>query len=160
MSAAQKGRATGSASTTQKPTNNGYLLGTNAVSELTKPRPNNGLLQFLATVPEYRLFLSVLTIGELVCGIHRLPESNRKRDLWTWLTIDLVARFRERMLSVDFDCAHVWGQWEAESRKSGDVLPAIDTLLAATAFSSGLAIVTRNTKHFNKLNVRVEDPWT
>jgi predicted nucleic acid-binding protein len=160
VSAAQKGRATGSASTTQKPTNNGYLLGTNAVSELTKPRPNNGLLQFLATVPEYRLFLSVLTIGELVCGIHRLPESNRKRDLWTWLTIDLVARFRERMLSVDFDCAHVWGQWEAESRKSGDVLPAIDTLLAATAFSSGLAIVTRNTKHFNKLNVRVEDPWT
>lgn len=60
----QKSRAPGSAYTTQKPTNNGYLLDTDTVSELTKPRPNNGLLQFLATVPEYRLFLSFLTIGE------------------------------------------------------------------------------------------------
>jgi predicted nucleic acid-binding protein len=160
VSAAQKSRTPASAYTKQKPTNNGYLLDTNTVSELTKPRPNNGLLQFLATVPDYRLFLSVLTIGEIVSGIHRLPESKRKRDLWTWLTTDLVARFRERILSVDFDCAHLWGQWEAESRKSGEVLPAIDTLLAATAVSNGLAIVTRNTKHFNKLNVLVEDPWT
>jgi predicted nucleic acid-binding protein len=160
VSAARKSRAPASTYTPQKPTYNGYLLDTKTISELTKPRPNKGLLQFLASVPEYRLFLSVLTIGEIVSGIHRLPESNKKRDLWTWLTTDLVARFNERMLSVDFKCAHLWGQWEAESRKKGEVLPAIDTLLAATAFSNGLAIVTRNSKHFKKLNVRVENPWT
>ena len=160
MTAGQKIRGPGSSFPTQKPTNNGYLLDTNVVSELTKPRPNAGLLKFLATLPEYRLFLSVLTIGELVSGIHRLAESNKKRDLWTWLSTDLVVRFNERILSVDFDSAHLWGQWEAESRKNGDVLAAIDALLAATAFSNGLAIVTRNTKHFSKMHVRVENPWT
>jgi len=160
MSAGEKRRVPGSSFSVQKPTNNGYLLDTNTVSELTKPRPNTGLLKFLATLPEYRLFLSVLTIGELVSGIHRLAESNKKRDLWAWLTTDLVARFNERILPVDFDSAHLWGQWEAESKKNGEVLPAIDALLAATAFSNGLAIVTRNTKHFSNLHIRVENPWT
>lgn len=155
-----KTRTPGTSYTVAKPTSNGYLLDTNAISELTKPRPNKGFLQWLGTVPEYRLYLCVLTIGELVSGIVRLPESNKKRDLWTWLTSDLVARFSERIVPVDFDAAHLWGQLEGEARAKGTVLPAIDTLLAATAFSHGLAIVTRNTRDFTNLPVRVESPWT
>jgi predicted nucleic acid-binding protein len=140
--------------------NNGYLLDTNAISELTKPRPNNGFLQWLGTVPEYRLYLSVLTIGELVSGVDRLPDSNKKRDLWIWLSGDLVARFGERIVPVDFDAAHLWGRLEGEARAKGTVLPAVDTLLAATALRHGLAIVTRNARDFTNLPIRVENPWT
>lgn len=142
------------------PTDIGYLLDTNAISELTKPRPNTGFLQWLETAPEYRLYLSVLTIGELVSGIDRLPESTKKRELSTWLSGDLVARFGERILPVDFDAANVWGRLEGEARGKGTVLPVIDGLLAATAFVHGLAIVTRNTRDFASLPVRVEHPWT
>ncbi len=141
-------------------TSNGYLLDTNTISELTKPRPNQGVLQWLATVPEYRLYLSVLTIGELVSGVDRLPESKKKRDLWTWLSGDLVVRFRERIVPVDFDAAHRWGRLEAAARASGAVLPVIDALLAATALNHGLVIVTRNTRDFTNLPIRVENPWT
>ena len=146
--------------TTNLPTSNGYLLDTNAISELTKPRPNKGFLQWLQTVSEYRLYLSVLTIGELVSGIERLPTSKKKRDLWTWLTNDLVARFGERIIPVDFDAAHLWGRFEAQARKGGVALPVIDALLAATAMRHGLAIVTRNTRDFANLIVRLESPWT
>jgi predicted nucleic acid-binding protein len=139
---------------------NGYLLDTNAISELTKPRPNTGLLQWLGSVPEYRLYLSVLTIGELVSRIDRLPESKKKRDLWTWLTGDLVARFGDRIVPIDFDTAHFWGRLEGEARANGTLLPVIDALLAATACRHGLAIVTRNTRDFISLPVRVENPWT
>lgn len=140
-------------------TSNGYLLDTNAISELTKPRPNKGVLQWFGTVPEYRLYLSVLTIGELVSDVERLPDSDKKRDLWTWLTSDLVARFGERVVPVDFDAAHLWGRLEGEARANGTVLPLIDALLAATALSHGLALVTRNMRDFTNLPVRVENPW-
>lgn len=146
--------------TTDVPTSDGYLLDTNAISELTKPRPNKGFLRWLATVPEYRLYLSVLTIGEIVSGIERLPESNKKRDLWSWLTTDLLARFGERIVPVDFDVAHLWGRFEAHARTQGKVLPVIDALLAATAMRHRLAIVTHNTRDFANLFVRVENPWT
>jgi predicted nucleic acid-binding protein len=138
----------------------GYLLDTNAISELAKPRPNRGLLQWLRAVPEYRLYLSVLTIGELLFGIDRLPESKKKSDLWKWLSSDLVARFGERIVTVDFDAAHRWGRLEGEARAKGTALAVIDALMAATALRHGLVIVTRNTKDFTSLPVRVENPWT
>ena len=78
-----------------------FLLDTNVVSEWTKPRPNAGVLAWLADVDEDRVFLSVVTIAELRHGIERLPAGRRRSRLDEWLNAELMLRFEGRILPVD-----------------------------------------------------------
>ena len=132
------------------------LLDTCVVSELARPRRDPGVAAWVAATDEADLFLSVLTLGELRKGIERLPDSTRKDALRTWLENDLPARFRGRVLSVDAAVADAWGRLQARAPQT---LPAIDSLIAATARAHGLAVVTRNTADFSRCGVEVVDPW-
>ncbi len=112
-----------------------FLLDTNVVSEIARPRADARVVQFIAQWGR-RSFLSVLTVGELHKGAARRrrvdPEGTEKLDLW----IDgLVRQFDSRVVPVDHDAAIVWGRLQAE--RSG---PVIETLLAATAISRGLVL--------------------
>lgn len=133
-----------------------YLLDTNVISELVRPQPDAGVVRWFDGVPEVALHLSVLSLGEIRKGVERLAPGDRRERLRLWLEQDLPAWFEDRLLPVSADVADRWGRLLAEA---GRPLPAVDSLLAATALSHGLRLVTRNTGDFRVPGLEVIDPW-
>jgi toxin FitB len=133
-----------------------YLLDTNVISELKRPQPNPQVLNWFETVNHEFLYLSVLTLGEIYKGIEKLPESQRKNKLRYWLDKELPNWFGKRLLPIHIEIALVWGSLQAQMNRP---LPAIDSLLAATALHHDLCLVTRNTKDFIYPNLIVINPW-
>jgi predicted nucleic acid-binding protein len=137
----------------------GFLLDTNVISELVKPRPEANVTAWLECTDESLLYLSVLTIGEIRRGIAVLPQSRQRAVLEAWVEKDLRARFEDRILAIDHEVADRWGLLTAAARKSGIVLPVIDGLLAATALEHNLTLVTRDTGQIPSMGVAVFNPW-
>lgn len=136
-----------------------YLLDTCVISELVSARPAPAVLEWMDSVETMRLFLSVLTIGEIKRGIVRLPESKRRSVLENWLEQDLLLRFHGRILLLDVPIIVTWGQLVGELEGKGRPLPAIDSLIAATALHYQLQLVTRNEKDFANTGVSILNPW-
>ena len=133
----------------------GYLLDTNLISETRKVRADPGVLAFLSAADSAGLFLSVLTLGELRKGVEakRRSDSVAATRLGAWVD-DIETIFADRVLPVDGAAARLWG--ELSARRS---LPVIDTLIAATAITRGLTLVTRNTRDIAATGVQLVDPW-
>ncbi len=136
-----------------------FLLDTNVVSELVKPRPDPGLVEWLAERDEDQVFLSVVTLAELRYGIARLPVGRRRRSLQEWLRGELLQRFDGRILPVDNDIALTWGDVTAECAAVGRPIEAMDALIAATARVRALELVTRNTRDFEAAQISIHNPW-
>lgn len=136
-----------------------YLLDTCLISELVKKVPHPAVAIWLDEQDEQSLFLSVLTVGELQKGISKLPDSARKDELQSWVEHDLALRFTGRIIDVDMEAMLIWGQLQGESERRGEILPVMDSLIAATAKAHGLVVVTRNVKDIERCLVRVCNPW-
>ena len=137
-----------------------FLLDTNVVSEWMKPRPNPGVVAWLADVDEDRVFLSVITLTELRYGIERMPPGHRRKRLDEWLDEELPLRFEGRILAIDPAVADACGKVVARSETLGRRLEAMDAFLAATAEVHRLTLVTRNTSDFQPMVKGVLNPWT
>lgn len=137
----------------------GFLLDTNIISELVKPKPEANVTEWVENTDESLLYFSVLTLGEIRRGIAALPQSRRRATLEAWLDKDLRARFEDRILVIDQEVADRWGLLTAAARNSGIVLPVIDGLLAATALEHNLTLVTRDTGQIPSIGVAVFNPW-
>lgn len=133
-----------------------YLVDTNVLSELRRKIPSPGVIQWFADRPASTLYLSVLTLGEIRKGIEAVTEAARRQALIDWLETELYAFFTGRILPVDVAVADRWGRLVAAA---GRPLPAIDSLLAATALEHDLTLVTRNFKNFECLGVSIINPW-
>ena len=133
-----------------------YLLDTNVLSETVRRQPDPRVIAWLDGVAEEALFVSVLGLAEIRKGIERLDDPRRRERLRHWLEHDLPDRFAERVLPIDLPVADRWGRLLAQV---GRPVPAIDSLLAATALHHELRLVTRNTKDFNYPGLEVVDPW-
>lgn len=133
-----------------------YLIDTNVLSELRRKVPNPGVVDWFSSRPASTLYLSVLTIGELRKGIETLADASRRLSLLDWLEADLPQFFIGRILPVDLAVADRWGRLVAQA---GRPLPAIDSLLAATALQHGLHLVTRNQRDFELPGLEVINPW-
>jgi predicted nucleic acid-binding protein len=138
---------------------NGYLLDTNCVSELVSASPAKRVLDWIESIDEALLFLSVLTLGEFRKGVAGLTQGRRRTRLEAWLEVELRARFEGRLLPIDHQIADRWGFIAAEARRRGAALPIVDGLLAATALQYNLTVVTRNTGDFSAAPVPVLNPW-
>jgi len=136
-----------------------FLLDTNAVSEWVKPRPNPGLIGWMESTDEDRVFISVVTLAELRYGVERLAAGARRRRLEEWLGRELPLRFEGRMLPVDADVAEAWGETVSRSEAMGRPIGAMDAFLAATAEVHQLTLVTRDVSDFKVLKT-VMNPWT
>jgi len=136
-----------------------YLLDTCVLSDLVARQPTADVAAWVDSVEETRLHLSAITIGEIRKGIDRLPVSLRRTELETWLSNDLLARFEGRVLSLDAALLLTWGRLTAEWEAAGRVLPAIDSLIAATAVHHGLILVTRNVRDFDGTGLTIHNPW-
>lgn len=135
----------------------GFLLDTNVISELIKPRPNSGVLQWMEEADEDLLHLSVLTLGEIRKGITSQSESKRRVSLEAWLNHELMLRFEGRILDIDQAVADCWG-WVSGASKQP--LPVIDSLLAATALHHDLVLVTRDIRAIESTGVALLNPWS
>jgi len=136
-----------------------YLMDTCVISELIKKKPNKNVISWASSKSEENLYLSVLTIGEIQKGISKLAESKKKDELQSWITIDLRDRFSGRILDVDLEIAKKWGELQGNAEKQGQVLPAIDALIVATAICHGLTVVTRNIEDMQQSGARLYNPW-
>src|SRR5262245_37166072 len=119
----------------------GFLLDTNVVSELIRPRPERRVIEWMEAADETLLHLSVLTLGEIRKGLALLAQGRRRTRLETWLEIDLQARFGTRVLDIDAAVADRWGLLSAAARHRGVPIPIVDGLLAATAIQHNLTVV-------------------
>jgi predicted nucleic acid-binding protein len=142
-------------------TGSGFLLDTNVVSELMKPRANRRVVAWVDATAEQLLYLSVITIGEVRKGIDLLRDDDpRRAALQSWLARDVRSRFAGRLLAFDDGVAERWGQLEAAAKRRSLTLPTVDAQLAATALHHGLTFVTRNTADVRPTGVPVFDPWS
>lgn len=133
-----------------------YLLDTNVLSELFKKQPEPKVSGWLKEAEQDSLFLSVLTLGEIRKGIEKMEQGSRKARLVQFLEKEVPAQFEERILPVDLEVAETWGLLEAHA---GRPLPTVDALLAATALTHNLTLVTRNTQDFSFSRLKLLNPW-
>ena len=139
---------------------NGFLLDTNVVSELKRPRPSPRVLSFMRQSPIGTLFLSDIVIAEIRFGIEKLAQGARRERLRRWTETELTDRFEDRMLDIDRSIAEFWGIIMARAAAVSVRLPVMDTLLAATAEHHGMTMVTRNVRDFTRAGVATLDPWS
>jgi tRNA(fMet)-specific endonuclease VapC len=136
-----------------------YLLDTNVISELVAKQPSQHVIDWIDHVADERIYLSVITIGELKKGIEKLPASQRKDSLRKWFTEELLVRFAGRILPIDTAVMLTWGQLTATLEQQGRKLPAMDSLIAALALQGGFTLVTRNEADFADTGVTILNPW-
>jgi len=136
-----------------------FLLDTNAVSEWVKPRPNVGLIRWMESADEDRIFLSVISLAELRYGVARMAAGPRRGRLEEWLREQLPLRFEGRILSVDHNVAEAWGRTVSRSEALGRPMGVMDACLSATAEIHRLTLVTRNVSEFPTLKAIV-NPWS
>jgi predicted nucleic acid-binding protein len=136
-----------------------FLLDTNAVSEWVKPRPNAGLIRWIESADEDRVFLSVISLAELRYGVERMPVGARRSRLEEWLRDELPLRFEGRILAVDNQVAEAWGRTVSRCEALGRPMGIMDAFLSAIAEVHRLTLITRNVSDFPILKT-VVNPWS
>jgi len=137
----------------------GFLLDTNVISDLVKPRPRVALQTWIEHRDEESLYLSVLTLGEIRQGIESARADRRKAAKLEQALADFRARFAGRVLDVDEIVAETWGEINGRARVQGTPVAVIDGLIAATAIAHRLVVVTGNARHFAPTGAQVLDPF-
>jgi predicted nucleic acid-binding protein len=137
----------------------GWLLDTNVLSELRRPKPNTKVLNFVASKPLDLLFVSIVTFAEIRFGIEGIADATRRAELNDWLAHKVRPMFEQRALAVSEDVMFKWRLLVADGRKAGHTYSQPDLIIAATALHHGLTVVTRDTSDFQKARVPVLNPW-
>jgi predicted nucleic acid-binding protein len=136
-----------------------WLLDTNILSELRRPRPEPKVVAFVAGCPLDRLYISVVTLAEIRFGIELIAEPVRRAALNDWLTHRVRPMFEGRILPLSEEVMLKWRLLVEEGRKSGHTFSQPDLMIAATALQHGLTVVTRDRTEYDRARVPVLDPW-
>jgi predicted nucleic acid-binding protein len=137
-----------------------FVLDTCLVSEFTKKTPDPGVLEWIRQQAESDLFITTVTLGEVVKGIERLPQGKKRSELEHWYANDLLVRFHGRIQSIDEAAGYEWGRLCARLELAGTPMPAVDSQIAAICILHGADLVTRNEADFVNSGVKVVNPWT
>jgi toxin FitB len=138
----------------------GWLLDTNILSELRRPKPERKVLAFVAAQPLELLYISTVTLAEIRFGIELLPDVARRSELNDWLAHKVRPMFEQRVLTITEDIMFKWRLMVEEGRKVGHTFCQPDLIIAATGQHHGLTIVSRDTADYVKAQVTVFNPWT
>ena len=132
-----------------------YLLDTNVLSEVRRPRGDAGVKRWISSVPTEDLYLSVLTLGEVRRGMGLLSRRDPvQADVYEAWLITVLRDYADRVLPVDAEAAEEWGRMSVP-----DHLSIVDGLMAATAKVRNMTFVTRNTSDFARTGVRLLNPF-
>jgi predicted nucleic acid-binding protein len=132
-----------------------YLLDTNVVSELRKPRPHGAVIAWIQSVPDNELFISALTLGELQAGVERIRQQDREKAASIEAWIEQLSESYE-VISMEGSMFREWARLMAG--QSDHLLE--DAMIAATARVRGLVVATRNVRDFRPFGVKVLNPFT
>jgi predicted nucleic acid-binding protein len=134
-----------------------YLLDTNVLSEIRKANGDSKVKAFIDAIALEDLFISILSMGEIAFGVEKLPQGKKKNEFLIWLNRQLPAWFENRIVPLDRDVMFEWGRIRARAKRT---LPVVDTLLAASALTYRLVILTRNTCDFKGIgDLSLLNPW-
>jgi toxin FitB len=139
---------------------NGWLLDTNVLSELRRPRPEPKVVNFVSGQSLDLLYVSVVTFAEIRFGIESVKDLARRVELSDWLAVKLRPLFEDRVLEITEDIMLRWRLLVEEGRKTGHTFAQPDLLIAATALHHGLTVVSRDTTEYEMAKVGVLNPWS
>jgi len=137
----------------------GWLLDTNVISELRRPRPEPRVVAFIAAQPLDRLFLSTVTLAEIRFGIELVADASHRVELNGWLDLTMRPMFGQRVLPIGEDVMLKWRLLVEDGRKKGHTYSQPDLIIAATAQHHGLTVVSRNTGDYARTGVPLFNPW-
>jgi predicted nucleic acid-binding protein len=137
----------------------GWLLDTNILSEIRRPRPQPRVIAFVAAQPLDHLYISVVTLAEIRFGIELVKDAGRRTELNAWLTQKVRPLFAQRVLDVSEDVFFTWRVLVERGRKTGHTFSQPDLFIAATALHHGLTVVSRDTREYERAGVPVVNPW-
>ncbi|MEJ0024425.1 MAG: type II toxin-antitoxin system VapC family toxin [Rhizomicrobium sp.] len=132
-----------------------YLIDTDVLSELRKPRPNGNVLDWMSRRNPAELFISAITVMEIERGIQKQRGANpdHANILEEWLLKNLT-QYGERVLAITSQVARRWGRMQIQLQRDDD-----DIAIAAIALEHNLTVVTRNVRHFDKTGVAILNPF-
>lgn len=136
-----------------------YLLDTPLLAELVRARPDDWVTRWMDAYDDEEIYLSLLTIGEIVKSIESEPDPEHRAALHRWLEEDLMVRFHGRIIPLDQQVIFEWGRVSAKAEARGKPLSAMDGLIAATVCAHQLVLITYNREIFAETGIEVSDPW-
>jgi predicted nucleic acid-binding protein len=137
----------------------GWLLDTNVLSELRRPKPERKVVAFLAAQPLELLYVSAVTFAEIRFGMERASDANRRAELNDGLAHKVRPMFEQRVLPVSEDVMLKWRLLVEEGRRARHAFSQPDLIFAATALQHGPTVVSRDTSDYVRARVPVLDPW-
>lgn len=138
----------------------GWLLDTNILSELRRPRPERKVVAFIESQPLELLYVSTVTLAEIRFGIELVPDPSRRSALLDWLAHKVRPMFEQRRtLEVTEDVMFKWRLMVEEGRKTGHTFSQPDLIIAATGQHYGLTVVSRDISEYTAARVSVFNPW-
>ena len=136
------------------------ILDTNVMSELTRPRPNMRVIEWINEQPGFDLYTSAVSTAELLYGVEVMPAGHRRDRLLAETHAILEEEFGGRILPFDSYAARSYADIAAARRSAGRPINLADGQIAAIAHSLGAAVATRNTRDFEGCGIDVIDPWS
>ena len=134
------------------------ILDTNVISELFNGRKDNGIFDWLDRHEEEGLYISVITVTELVFGTEFLPEGKRKQSFREKID-QIVEDFDGRWLAFGDEAAYLYGAISARRKSTGHAIETKDAMIAAICLQHGATLATCNTKDFEGLDLKLANPF-
>lgn len=136
-----------------------WLLDTNVLSELRKPKPEPRVVAFISSLPLEQIYVSSVTLAEIRFGIESVTDPAKRSELNNWLTNEIRPMFDQRILQVTEDILLKWRLLVEEGRKIGHTFSEPDLIIAATAIHYSLTVVTRDRSEYDRAGASVANPW-
>jgi toxin FitB len=138
---------------------NGWLLDTNILSEMRRPKPERKVVSFVADQSLDLLYVSSVTFAEIRFGIELVTDANRRAELNDWLAHKVRPMFEQRVLAISEDVMFKWRLLVEEGRKVGHTFAQPDLIIAATALHHGLTVVSRDVSDYQRARAPIFNPW-
>lgn len=135
------------------------ILDTNIISEPFKPKPNPAVMSWLDAQEPETLYITAISMAEMLAGLHKMPEGRRRADLQQLVENKIQSVFENRILAFNMQAVKVFGRVNADACAVGNPIAFADCAIASIASAHGFILATRNVRDFKGTGVEIFNPW-